>query len=37
VVELNRRFGINVENEDVRAEVVDTVASLTAVVHAKSR
>jgi acyl carrier protein len=37
VVELERRFGITVEDEDVTAEVFDTVASLTALVHAKSR
>jgi acyl carrier protein len=37
VVELERRFGIPVEDEDVTAEVFDTVASLTAFVHAKSR
>lgn len=37
VVELERRFGITVEDEDVTAEVFDTVASLAAFVDAKSR
>jgi acyl carrier protein len=37
VVELERRFGITLEDEDVTAEVFDTVASLTAFIHAKSR
>jgi acyl carrier protein len=37
VVELERRFDITVEDDDVTAEVFDTVASLAAFVNAKSR
>jgi acyl carrier protein len=37
VVELERRFGITVEDEDITAEVFETVASLAAFVEAKSR
>jgi acyl carrier protein len=37
VVELERRFDITVEDEDVTAEVFDTVASLADFVDAKSR
>ncbi len=37
VVELERRFGITVEDEDVTAEVFETIGSLAAFVAAKSR
>jgi acyl carrier protein len=37
LVELERRFGITVEDEDVTPDVFETVASLTAFVQAKSR
>ena len=37
LVELERRFGITVEDEDVTPEVFETVVTLTAFVHAKSR
>jgi acyl carrier protein len=37
VVELERRFAISVEDEDVTADVFETVASLAAFVDAKSR
>ena len=37
VVELERRFGITVEDEDVNAEVFDTIGSLAAYVAVKSR
>jgi acyl carrier protein len=37
VVELERRFGITVEDEDITADVFETVASLAAFVEAKSR
>jgi acyl carrier protein len=37
VVELERRFGITVEDEDITAEVFETVASLAAFVETKSR
>lgn len=36
LVELERRFGITVEDEDVTAEVIETVASLAAFAEAKS-
>jgi acyl carrier protein len=36
VVELERRFGITVEDEDVTAEVFETVSSLAAFVASKS-
>jgi acyl carrier protein len=36
VVELERRFGITVEDEDVTVEVFETVASLTAFVRSHS-
>jgi acyl carrier protein len=37
VVELERRFDITVDGEDVTAEVFETVASLAAFVEAQSR
>jgi len=37
LVELERRFGIAVEDEDITTEVIETVASLAAFVDAKSR
>ena len=37
VVELEQRFGITVDDEDVTAEVFETVASLAAFVESKSR
>lgn len=36
VVELERRFGITVEDEDVTAEVFESIESLAAYVDAKS-
>ena len=36
VVELERHFGITVEDEDVTAEVFDTIGTLAAYVAAKS-
>jgi len=37
IVELEQRFGITVEDEDVTAEVFETIGSLAAFVDAKSR
>jgi acyl carrier protein len=37
VVELERRFGISFDDEDVTAEVFDTIGTLAAFVDAKSR
>jgi acyl carrier protein len=37
IVELERRFGITVEDEDVTAELFETVGSLATFVDAKSR
>ena len=37
VVELEQRFGIEFEDDDVTAEVFETLGSLAAFVHAKSR
>ena len=37
VVELERRFGITVQDEDVTAEVFDTIGSLAAYVAESSR
>lgn len=37
VLELEQRFGIAIEGEDVTAEVFETLASLTAFVDAKLR
>jgi acyl carrier protein len=37
VLELERRFGITVEDEDVSAEVFETLGSLAAFVDAKTR
>jgi acyl carrier protein len=37
VVELERRFGITLEDEDVTAEVFDTVGSLAAFLETQSR
>jgi acyl carrier protein len=37
VVELERRFGITFEDEDVTADVFETVGSLAALVEAKTR
>jgi acyl carrier protein len=37
VLELEQRFGIAIEGEDVTAEVFDTLASLTAFVDGKLR
>jgi acyl carrier protein len=37
VVELERRFGIKFEDEDVTAEVFETIGSLAAFVDARSR
>jgi acyl carrier protein len=37
VMALQERFGIDVEDEDVSAEVFETLASLTAFVDGKSR
>jgi acyl carrier protein len=37
VLELERRFGITVEDEDVTAEVFETLGSLAAFVDAKTR
>jgi len=37
VLELERRFGITVEDDDVTAETFETLGSLTAFVEAKAR
>ena len=37
IVELERRFGIEVDDEDVTAELFETLGSLAAFVAAKSR
>jgi acyl carrier protein len=37
IVELERRFGITVDDEDVNAEVFDTIGSLAAFVDARTR
>jgi acyl carrier protein len=37
LVELEERFGITVEDEDVTPDVFETLGSLAAFVHAKSR
>lgn len=36
IVDLEKRFGIEVEDEDVTAEAFDSLASLTAFVRSKS-
>ena len=37
VLELEQRFGIEIDGEDVTAELFETLGSLTAFVEAKSR
>lgn len=37
VLELEQRFGIEIDGEDVTAEVFETLASLAAFVHDKQR
>jgi acyl carrier protein len=37
VLELEQRFGIDIDGEDVTAELFESLASLTAFVEAKSR
>ena len=37
IVELERRFGIEVDDEDVTAELFETIGSLAAFISAKSR